>query len=244
MQLVQKSRNLLESLGYESKHLNAYIAIFYATCMFLFFLYGASANQFQFWFPWYKDAPLFDLYRYIFHFCSFFVLAFAIPALYVKIYLKEPLSAVGLTLGDKKLGGKILLVVSFLIIPPGVVIAALTPSLQDFYPLARIVMEKPELVWVYEFFYGLVFYPAWEFFFRGVLLFLVAREFGAIPAILIQTMATALVHIGTPAEEVTTSIIGGIALGVVAIKTRSIVYPYIIHMSLGVIKDFLIVYWR
>jgi len=68
----------------------------------------------------------------------------------------------------------------------------------------------------------------WEFFFRGWLLFGYARRFGP-EAIWLQAVPFALAHIGKPEVETLSTIFGGFAFGWVAWRTRSFLYPLLIH---------------
>jgi membrane protease YdiL (CAAX protease family) len=68
----------------------------------------------------------------------------------------------------------------------------------------------------------------WEFMFRGWLLFGYARRFGP-EAIWMQAVPFALAHLGKPAVETLSTIFGGFAFGWVAYRTRSFLYPFLIH---------------
>jgi membrane protease YdiL (CAAX protease family) len=68
----------------------------------------------------------------------------------------------------------------------------------------------------------------WEFLFRGWLLFGYARKYGP-DALWLQAVPFALAHIGKPGIETFSTIFGGFAFGWVAWRTRSFLYPCIIH---------------
>lgn len=68
----------------------------------------------------------------------------------------------------------------------------------------------------------------WEFFFRGWILFGYARRFGP-HALWLQAVPFALAHVGKPEVETLSTIFGGFAFGWVAWRTRSFVYPFLIH---------------
>ncbi|MFO7585944.1 MAG: CPBP family intramembrane glutamic endopeptidase [Anaerolineales bacterium] len=68
----------------------------------------------------------------------------------------------------------------------------------------------------------------WEFLFRGWILFGYARKFGP-EAMWLQAFPFALVHIGKPEIETLSTIFGGFAFGWVAWRTRSFLYPFLIH---------------
>jgi membrane protease YdiL (CAAX protease family) len=68
----------------------------------------------------------------------------------------------------------------------------------------------------------------WEFFFRGWILFVYARKFGP-EALWLQAVPFALAHIGKPEVETLSTIFGGFAFGWVAWRTKSFVWPFLIH---------------
>ncbi len=72
----------------------------------------------------------------------------------------------------------------------------------------------------------------WEFLFRGWLLFGYARKFGP-EALWLQAVPFALAHVGKPEIETLSTIIGGFAFGWVAWRTRSFIYPFLIHWYIG-----------
>ena len=68
----------------------------------------------------------------------------------------------------------------------------------------------------------------WEFFFRGWILFAYVRKFGH-EALWLQAVPFALAHIGKPDIETLSTIFGGFAFGWVAYRTKSFVWPFLIH---------------
>ena len=72
----------------------------------------------------------------------------------------------------------------------------------------------------------------WEFLFRGFLLFGYARKFGD-DALWIQAVPFALAHIGKPEIETLSTIFGGFAFGWVAWRSKSFIYPFLIHWYIG-----------
>lgn len=68
----------------------------------------------------------------------------------------------------------------------------------------------------------------WEFIFRGWILFGYARQFGA-EALWLQAVPFALMHNGKPEVETLSTIFGGFAFGWVAWRTKSFLYPFLIH---------------
>ena len=109
-----------------------------------------------------------------------------------------------------------------------VVVLADSPSFQHQYPFYR----KPHgwtdfLVW--ECFYALQFFSL-EFFFRGFMLHGVKDRLGryAIFAMVIPYM---MIHFGKPGAEAVGAILAGSALGLIALRTRSIYAGMAIHIG-------------
>lgn len=70
---------------------------------------------------------------------------------------------------------------------------------------------------------------AWEFVWRGFLLFSLARIIGPGPAIFLQAVPFTFLHVGKPPIETFTTIFGGAGFGFIAWRTRSCLYPWLIH---------------
>ena len=109
-------------------------------------------------------------------------------------------------------------------------------GIQSEYPLAKSSMGHIHLFVIVEVFY-LIYYMSWEFLFRGFMLFGLEKRFGAFTAILIQMIPSAIIHVGKPASESFGAIFAGLAFGYLAIRTRSIVYPIILHAVIGIGTD-------
>jgi membrane protease YdiL (CAAX protease family) len=73
----------------------------------------------------------------------------------------------------------------------------------------------------------------WEFVFRGFLLFALYPVCGPL-AIVLQAVPFTIAHFGKPELETLSCIFGGSALGYVAWRTRSFIYPFLIHWFLTV----------
>ena len=81
---------------------------------------------------------------------------------------------------------------------------------------------------------------AWEFLFRGFLLFALADLFGS-DAIWIQMVPFALAHLGKPEWETYTSIAGGVLSGWVAYRVGSFYPSWLIHWALAIGVSWLLV---
>lgn len=87
----------------------------------------------------------------------------------------------------------------------------------------------------------LAYFVAWEFHFRGWMLNALLPTWGRGPAILVQMVPFAIMHLGKPELETLGSIVAGIALGVLALRTRSFWYGVAIHGAVAIWMDVLAV---
>ncbi|MBL8950131.1 MAG: CPBP family intramembrane metalloprotease [Myxococcaceae bacterium] len=154
----------------------------------------------------------------------------------------------GFGLGDWKAGMTVSLL--FLVVMlPAAFIASKTKAFAGAYPLAGnsaytlfLGNGKTEtslgLFAIYELGYVLYF-VAWEFFYRGWMLNGLLPRFGRAGAILIPVAPFAIMHLGKAEPEALGSIIAGVALGVLALRTRSFWYGVFVHASVAVWMDVL-----
>ncbi len=83
----------------------------------------------------------------------------------------------------------------------------------------------------------LLYYVAFEYFFRGFLLQLVAGKWGTPAGIWFQATAATLITLGRPLTEVLVALPLSILLGVLVVRSRSLLYPVVLHWLLGVSTD-------
>jgi len=187
----------------------------------------------------YSSATGFE--QSVFMFATAFLLMGLIPSILIIHVFREPFSDFGITLGDWKFG-----LVATMFLFPLIAVLMLFPASQTsemiaFYPLDKSAGDSVLNFLRYQVLRGLLFYTAWEFFFRGFMLFGLRRIVGSWLAICIQTIPSCLWHIGMPSGEIFASIAGGILFGVIAIRTGSIIWPLLIHFLIGVALDLFIV---
>lgn len=146
------------------------------------------------------------------------LLYFVIPMLIIIIVFREKPSDYGFSVGNWKKGLLITLVCIVLIAPILWFVGRGVPTMKEYYqgfisglPLSTLL----DLI-------------GWEFMFRGWLLFGYARKFGP-DALWLQAVPFAMAHIGKPEVEVLSTIFGGFVFGWVAWKTKSFLYPLLIH---------------
>ena len=146
------------------------------------------------------------------------ILYLIIPLVFIILIFRENPREYGLILGDWK-AGLVLTLAGILLMTPVIwYLGKSDPSMTDYYkPLVD------GLPWTT--FLDLI---GWEFFFRGWILFGYARKFGA-EALWLQAVPFALAHIGKPEVETLSTIFGGFTFGWIAWRTRSFLYPFLIH---------------
>ena len=146
------------------------------------------------------------------------ILYLIIPLVFVLFIFRENPRDYGLTLGDWKAGIVITLAAILIMAPVIWYLGKSHPAITDYYK-----PREDGLPWTT--FLDLI---GWEFFFRGWILFGYARKFGP-DALWLQAVTFALAHIGKPEVETLSTIFGGFAFGWVAWRTRSFLYPLLIH---------------
>jgi membrane protease YdiL (CAAX protease family) len=146
------------------------------------------------------------------------ILYLFIPLLIIVLIFRENPREYGFSFGDWKLG-LILTVLGIVIMAPVLwFLGANNPSMRSYY-----MHDAAGLPWTT--FLDLI---GWEFIFRGWILFGYARKFGP-ETIWLQAVPFALMHLGKPELETLSTIFGGFAFGWVAWRTKSFVYPFLIH---------------
>lgn len=141
-----------------------------------------------------------------------------VPMLITMVVFRRPLREFGIQLGDWKVGLSYV-ALGVAIGTPIIWWAAQNPVMHEYYkPLLTPVLP---LITFMELI-------GWEFIFRGWLLFGYKKEFGA-HALWLQAVPFALMHLGKPELETVSTIFGGFVFGLVAWKTRSFLYPFLIH---------------
>jgi membrane protease YdiL (CAAX protease family) len=104
----------------------------------------------------------------------------------------------------------------------------LTPAMQEYYAIPydsdSLILSALELL-------------GWEFVFRGFLLFSYFQVLGD-DALWLQAVPFALAHLGKPPLETLSTLFGGFLFGLVALKTRSFIYPFLIHFFVSFLVTF------
>ncbi|MBN1439838.1 MAG: CPBP family intramembrane metalloprotease [Anaerolineales bacterium] len=142
-----------------------------------------------------------------------------IPLAMVVFGFRRPVREYGFTLGDWKAGFAITGAAVMVMAPVLWAVGRADPSMRTYYSwqATRILplMTFLDLL-------------GWEFLFRGFVLFGYEKKFG-VHALWLQAVPFAMAHITKPAVETLSTIFGGFAFGWVAWRTRSFLYPFLIH---------------
>lgn len=169
--------------------------------------------------------PLIDLYGHtIFPIKAYdrFVFYFVIPAAVILLLFREPLKDYGFQWGNWKEG------LVWTLVACGVMSLVLA-----------FVSQRPEIVSYYKPRSADGLWPTvwesgvdlfgWEFLWRGLTLFALARVTGPGTAIWLQAVPFTFAHLGKPEIETLSCIFGGAGFGLVAWRSKSFVYPFLIH---------------
>ena len=100
-------------------------------------------------------------------------------------------------------------------------------------PEFRSYYHKSDIDWSEFLLHKALYYFAWEFLFRGYMLFGLEKSIGK-SAIFVQTIPFVLLHLSKPFLETLACIPGGFIFGYVAYKTRSFLPCFIIHFGIYV----------
>ena len=166
---------------------------------------------------------------------SAFILFGLIPLALVIFLFRESGRDYGLRLGDWKFG-LIAIVILFPIIAGSLYLDSKSPAMQASYPIDKGATQSVHAFLLLEV-PCLLFLMAWEFIFRGFMLFGLRARVGDWLAICIQTIPSSLWHIGLPAKVTVAAIPGGLLFGILAIRTRSIIWPILLHYLIWVGLD-------
>ena len=162
---------------------------------------------------------------------------YVVPAVIYAYVHRQKLRSYGLTLGSFR-GEARIFAVMIPVIAIATWFASSQPHFQGTYPFFRgwpdgdAPFTAMLLWWVM---YAATF-VALEFFFRGFMVSAGYRVMGwwAIPA---MAAPYCLLHLDKPVPEMVTSLFGGLILGVIALRTRSILAGVLAHVSLAIGTD-------
>ncbi len=194
-------------------------------------MYYASPNFFRKMFDTSDDKFFSTLYW----FSTDGFLMFIIPIILIPLVLKGKPSEYGFRLGDYKFGLKSSLLFIVVMIP-FLWIASGNVSFAKTYPQGGpFVRENISVLLYYELFVGFYMF-AWEFFWRGYMMFGLKQKFGYY-AIFIQMLPFFILHRGKPDIETFASIFAGLILGIQAWRANSFIYCFLVHWCVMIFID-------
>ena len=158
-----------------------------------------------------------------------------IPFIVNRLRWKKPLSYFGTQLGRKKVG--LIIVLAFLLFTPLFYLISRDQNLINTYPLTKDVLISWPVFVLYELSYVLFYYIAYEFFFRGILQLGLSKSWKKWQSISFVTALTTFLHLTKPYTEILSALVAGILFGILAEKTKSWFYVFIIHITSGILID-------
>ena len=225
-------------LSKEIKTLDKKVVIVFLSSIILFTIswYFANPKFFRESFTFIKqeDIVLEELTSFVYWFMLDFLLFFIIPVYVIKLIFKEELKDFGMSFTNLKVG-VLYTFIAILIFISIVILVSNSENFREYFPLMNSAKEDLVVFLIYEIFF-LTFIFSWEFIFRGYILFGLEKKFG-LYAIFIQMIPFVLLHSGKPFIETFASIFGGLFLGYLALRIRSMLYGFIIHAIILVALD-------
>jgi membrane protease YdiL (CAAX protease family) len=220
------------------------VLLSFATITMIVYHYEGSPHAAPRWFldaaPAVTGVSVEAIHQHLWAHVTALLLLFAIPlALSWSIEGWGPRT---LGLGIRGSQREVAIVLGFwLLMVPIVAVAAEAESFQAMYPRVREVRTDASLYLLHEGLY-LLKWVAWEFFFRGFLLFGLGKDFlGRAP--IVSTVAFALMHIGKPEAEALGAVIAGLVLCHLARRAHSIWPGVILHALVAATMDFFASEW-
>jgi hypothetical protein len=215
-----KTLSFKESFIFISVAVITFISIHYSTPSFFRSMFDVEDTKF---------------YQTLYWFSADGFLMLVVPLILIVTVLKSKPVDFGFRIGDYKFGLLTSAVFIILMIPV-IWIASGSESFARAYPQAGVtVRESIPVLLYYELFVG--FYMlAWEFFWRGYMLFGLKDKFGYY-AVFMQMIPFMILHRGKPEIEVFASIFAGLILGIQALRANSFIYCFIVHWVVMIFVD-------
>jgi len=215
-----KSLSFKECFIFITVALITFVSIHYATPPFFAKIWNNGETKF---------------YSTIYWFSADGFLMLVVPVILILLVLKQKPSDFGFRIGDYKFG-LISAGIFIILMLPVIWIISGSESFAKQYPQGgNVIRDDISVLLYYELFVG--FYMlAWEFFWRGYMLFGLKAKFGYY-AIFIQMIPFFILHKGKPEIETFASIFAGLILGVQAWRANSFIYCFIAHWSIMIFVD-------
>ncbi len=123
------------------------------------------------------------------------------------------------------------------VVVPCVLIVSRSPDFASYYPFYKQCHRSWLDFWLWESMYIAQFF-ALEVFFRGFMLVPMRRTLGSY-AVFAMCAPYVMIHYGKPYLEASAAFIAGVALGSLAMKTRSIYSGFLVHVTVALLMDLL-----
>jgi membrane protease YdiL (CAAX protease family) len=192
---------------------------------------------------WVETAGNHQIHRLLYWVCVIVTFYILFPAIMIKFFLREKLTAYGFGIGHSfkhlRIYGLILVIMM-----PLVIAFSFSPRFQEVYPFYKLARGESlyPYFWIWQVLYFVQFIAV-EFFFRGFLLHGLKRRFG-LYAIVIMAIPYCMIHFGKPMPEAIGAIFAGLALGGLSLATRSIWMGVTLHYLIGFTMDIAAVWHR
>jgi len=197
-------------------------------------------------FPWFmKYLPQIEIewkcrfYQLVYWAIWCFISYFVIPAFITTFVFKGSILKHGLKLKGIHKNAWLYLVL-YSIVFVGVIIASYQQAFLQKYPFFTPPSPPLPEGWLYYFIiWELLYFSQFcflEYFFRGYMIFELEKDF-SFYSIFIMVIPYCMIHFQKPFLEALASIVAGIFLGMIALRTRSIFYGVVIHCSVALSMD-------
>ena len=179
------------------------------------------------------------LYPYLWWSLSRVVCYLVVPALFIRFYLKERIGDYGLVPPERSARSKrnirLLYATLCLLVIGAAYVMSFTKPFLHTYPRYPDAGDSLTQFFVWEAAYAVQFFVL-EFFFRGFMLFSLARYMGPL-SIFVMAIPYSMIHFEKPFVEALGAIVTGTVLGTLALRTRSIYAGAIVHVGVAVSMD-------
>lgn len=179
---------------------------------------------------WLAPLPFPDLLPHL-YWAGFKLINYGLlPYLCIKLVLRSNLRSHGVRWVREPRAWLLYLAMVAVVLPVAY-LASTTESFLNTYPKYAGAGQSLTQLLIWEAAYGLQFLML-EFFFRGFLIFALARYVGSL-AIFVMVVPYAMIHFGKPLAECLGSILAGTVLGTVALRTGSIWGGVFVHCAVA-----------
>ena len=221
----------------------AYLTCLATLSMCVYWLYGRNRYAPD----WFVDG-LRDLtgissanfHRYFWAHLACFVIMMLVPL--VVTWFTDRMTPRELGLGIKGAGREFVIVtVLYLLFVPVIYVVSQGAGFQATYPRLALSKSDPTIFALFHLAY-LLKWTAWEFFFRGFMLFGFMRDMAG-RAVLVSTIPFTLMHYGKPDLEMLSALAAGFILCWLAMKGRSIWPGVLLHWAVALTMELFATRW-